>query len=81
MTVPRFRVQDLEIPLIPLEQQQSVVQGLGDVAGMRELPERLNADARALAGSIRNGVRHNVRLDVSVIRDPGPRPTENGSAE
>lgn len=80
MSVPRSRVRDLEIPLIPLEEQQSVVQVLRDVAGIRQLAERLNDEARSLAGSIRDGVRHNVPLDVPVVRGPSPSPTESGSA-
>lgn len=64
-TIQRAPIRDLEIPLIPKEEQSKVVLAQVVVGLIREQSELLNAQACEVQGAILDALRYNVPLDPS----------------
>lgn len=64
-TIQRAPIRDLEVPLIPKDEQSKVVLAQVVVSLIREQSEQLNAQAREVQRAILDALRYNIPLDLS----------------
>lgn len=73
-TVRRAPVRELEIPLIPVEDQRSLVRLLDSVEAVRTLSVRLRLEALWMEKSILDALRHHVQPQPTSSDEPRSRP-------
>ena len=64
-TIQRAKLTDLEVPLVPMEDQERLVAALADVGRLREAAETITEAGETLAASLLDAVRFNITLDTT----------------
>lgn len=66
-TIQRAKLTDLEIPLVPIEDQKRLTAALAQVEGLRNAAETITGASETLSASLMDAVRFNITLDTTVI--------------
>ncbi|WP_216695300.1 N-6 DNA methylase [Dietzia psychralcaliphila] len=64
-TIQRAKLTDLEIPLVPMEDQKRLVAALTEVERLREAAETITEASETLSSSLTDAVRFNITLDTT----------------
>jgi len=69
-TIQRAPIRDLEVPLIPIRDQDRVTRALDELRAVRDLSSRLDAQARDAYDSILEALRYNAQLSSPESSQP-----------
>ncbi|MET3860471.1 hypothetical protein ABIE38_001393 [Dietzia sp. 2505] len=67
-TIQRAKLTDLEIPLVPMDDQQRLVAALTEVEHLRHTAQTIAEAGEALSASLLDAVRLNITLDAALKR-------------
>ena len=65
-TIQRAKLTDLEIPLVPMDDQKRLIAALAEVERLRDAAETITAASENLSSSLLDAVRFNIELDASL---------------
>jgi hypothetical protein len=63
--IQRAKIIDLEIPLMPMDDQQRLASALAEVARLRNAAETITEASETLATNLMDAVRFNINLDTT----------------
>ncbi|OAK53006.1 N-6 DNA methylase [Rhodococcoides kyotonense] len=64
-TIQRAKLTDLEIPLVPMDDQKRLIAALAEVERLRDAAETITAASENLSSSLLDAVRFNIELDTT----------------
>lgn len=65
-TIQRAKLTDLEVPLVPMDDQKHLVTALAEVEGLRNAAETIAEASETLSANLTDAVRFNIALDASL---------------